>query len=141
MCLGLLTHPLTVSDNIVFLLLMSLNILRSLDIREHIVLQILELRLLLGFLQIAIRQHIIAETAVHRRIIDEATLMVSCHDLVVCRIEYHRALLLQQIHTEALVLIIQIHQAEKRRHYIHLHAQTGILLLRNGPKMMSGIWL
>ena len=79
-----------------FLLLMSLDIFSSLDIREHIVLQILELRLLLGFLQIAIRQHIIAETAVHRRIIDEATLMVSCHNLVVCRIEYHRALLLQQ---------------------------------------------
>lgn len=114
-----------------FLFLMSLNILRSLDIREHIVLQILELRLQLGFLQIAIRQHIIAETAVHRRIIDEATLMISCHNLVICRIEYHRALLLQQIHAEALVLIIQIHQAEKRRHYIHLHAQARILLLRN----------
>lgn len=38
-----------------FLFLMSLNILRCLDIREHIVLQILELRLQLGFLQIAIR--------------------------------------------------------------------------------------
>ena len=36
---------ITVSDNIVFLLLMSLNILRCLDIREDIVLQILELRL------------------------------------------------------------------------------------------------
>lgn len=104
-----------------FLFLMSLNILRCLDIREHIVLQILELRLQLGFLQIAIRQHIIAETAVHRRIIDEATLMISCHNLVICRIEYHRALLLQQIHAEALVLIIQIHQAEKRRHYIYRH--------------------
>ena len=69
------------------LLLMSLDIFSCLDIREHIVLQILELRLLLGFLQIAIRQHIIAETAAHRRIIDEATLMVSCHNLVVCRIE------------------------------------------------------
>lgn len=86
---------------------MSLDILRCLDIREHIVLQILELRLLLGFLQIAIRQHIIAETAVHRRIIDEATLMVSCHNLIICRIEYHRAQLLQQIHAEALVLIIR----------------------------------
>ena len=85
---------------------MSLNILRSLDIREHIVLQILELRLLLRFLQIAIRQHIIAETSVHRRIIDVAMLMVSCHNLIICRIEYHRALLLQQIHAEALVLII-----------------------------------
>lgn len=60
-----------------FLLLMSLDIFSCLDIREDIVLQILELRLLLGFLQIAIRQHIIAETAVHRRIIDEATLMIS----------------------------------------------------------------
>ena len=57
------------------LLLMSLDIFSSLDIREHIVLQILKLRLLLGFLQIAIRQHIIAETAAHRRIIDEATLI------------------------------------------------------------------
>ena len=57
--------------------------------------------------------------------------MVSCHNLVICRIEYHRALLLQQIHAEALVLIIQIHQTEKRRHYIHLHAQARILLLRN----------
>ena len=57
--------------------------------------------------------------------------MVSCHNLVICRIEYHRALLLQQIHAEALVLIIQIHQAEKRRHHIHLHAQARILLLRN----------
>ena len=109
---------------------MSLDILRCLDIREDIGLQIPELRLLLGFLQIAIRQHIIAETAVHRRIIDEATLMISCHNLVICRIEYHRALLLQQIHAEALVLIIQIHQTEKRRHYIYLHTQTGILLLR-----------
>ena len=49
------------------LLLMSLDIFSSLDIREHIVLQILKLRLLLGFLQIAIRQHIIAETAAYRR--------------------------------------------------------------------------
>ena len=57
--------------------------------------------------------------------------MISCHNLVISRIEYHRALLLQQIHTEALVLIIQFHQAEKRRHYIHLHAQARILLLRN----------
>ena len=57
--------------------------------------------------------------------------MISCHNLVICRIEYHRALLLQQIHAEALVLIIQIHQTEKRRHYIHLHAQARILLLRN----------
>ena len=45
---------------------MSLDILRRLDIREDIVLQILELRLLLRFLQIAIRQHIIAEAAVNR---------------------------------------------------------------------------
>ena len=56
---------ITVSDNIVFLFLMSLDILRRLDIREDIVLQILELRLLLRFLQIAIRQYIIAETAIH----------------------------------------------------------------------------
>ena len=110
---------------------MSLDILRRLDIREDIVLQILELRLLLRFLQIAIRQYLIAEATVHRRIIDVATLMVSCHNLVICRIEYHRALLLQQIHTKALVLIIQIHQTEKRRHYIPLHAQARILLLRN----------
>ena len=124
------------------LLLMSLDIFSSLDIREHIVLQILKLRLLLGFLQIAIRQHIIAETAVHRRIIDEATLMVSCHNLVICRIEYHRALLLQQIHTEALVLTIQFHQAKSvgiTSTCIPKPAYSCCGTPR--PKMMSGIWL
>lgn len=121
---------------------MSLNILRCLDIREDIVLQILELRLLLGFLQIAIRQHIIAETAVHRRIIDKATLMVSCHNLVICRIEYHRALLFQQIHAEALVLIFRFIRPKSVGITSTCIPKPAYCCCGTpGPKMMSGMWL
>ena len=83
------------------------------------------------FLQLAIGLHIIAETAMHRRIVDIATLSIASHYLIVGRIEHHRTLLLEQVYAKALILIVEMHQPQERRHHVYLHAQSNILLLWN----------
>lgn len=71
-------------------------------------------------------QGIVAEGLIHAWIIDVAMGGIACHDLIVSRIEYHAALVFEQVYAKALEGVVDLHQSEQGRHDIDLRAQSRV---------------